>query len=274
MHDIPVRRIAFEFPDDMDLVFVENDPELSYIFVGTWFMLPYLEPYLIRSMTAALDHVKSEAQREEMRRFIQQESQHYRQHARANAIIRSRKPEYAPLKALEEQLDEEFKRFSKEKSLRWNLAYAEGFECMTAAASSVQVEQEIFADPGHPLRQLALWHVMEELEHRNVAFDAYGSLRGGYFYRLFVGLWAQKHFIGWGKRLAKVLMEADRDVFARYDNADSKARLKAFRKRYWQAVLPRWLAIYTPWYSPRKLKLPSNFEATRERYTQLASSVT
>lgn len=274
MDEIPVRRIQFEFPPDMDLVFIDDDPELSYTFVGTWFMLPYLEPYLIRSMTAALEHVKDPTQQEEMKRFIQQESQHYRQHARANAVIRARKPEYAKLAELEKQLDEEFKRFSKEKSLKWNLAYAEGFECMTAAASSVQVEQGLFADPGHPLRQLALWHVMEELEHRNVAFEAYGATRGSYFYRLFVGLWAQFHFLGWGARMAKVLKEADAEVFARYENAESKARRDARRKTYWGAVLPRWLSIYMPWYSPRKLKLPPNFEATRERFTRMAGSVT
>lgn len=273
MDEIPVRRIPFEFPADMDLVFVEDDPELSYTFVGTWFMLPYLEPYLIRSMQAALEHVQDAGKQEEMRRFIQQESQHYRQHARANATIRNIKPAYAKLAELEKQLDEEFKQFSREKPLLWNLAYAEGFECMTAAASSVQVEQGLFADSGHPLRQLALWHVTEELEHRNVAFDAYAALKGSYLYRLRIGLWAQRHFLGWGMKLAKVLKDADPDVFARYDNPESIARRNARRKRYWNAVLPRWLAIYTPWYSPRKLALPANFEATREQLSRMASTI-
>ena len=54
MSDINVRKIVFDLPEDVDMVFVEDDPEMSYTFLGTWFMLPYLEPYLMRSINAAL----------------------------------------------------------------------------------------------------------------------------------------------------------------------------------------------------------------------------
>lgn len=274
MDDIAVRRIVFDIPADVDLVFVEDDPDLSYTFVGTWFMLPYLEPYLMRTLNAAISQVSDPRQQEEMRRFVQQEGQHHQQHGRANDIIRARKPAYAKLKELEEQMSAEFKSFTKNKSLKFNLAYAEGFECMTSAASSVQIETGMFAKPGNALRTLALWHVMEELEHRNVAFEAYQAIGGGYLYRLFVGIWAQMHFLRWGIRLSKVLLDADREELkARFENPQSKARRNAFRKLYWRKVLPRWLAIYMPWYSPRKLKLPVNFDETRRRFSDMAGSV-
>jgi predicted metal-dependent hydrolase len=274
MNDIAVRKLVFDFPADVDLVFVEDDPELSYTFLGTWFMLPYLEPYLMRTMNEAIQHIKDPAQAEEMRRFVQQEGQHHQQHGKANEALRALNPVgYAKLKDLEAEMAAEFKAFSKTKSLKFNLAYAEGFECMTSAASAVQIETGMFAKPGNPLRALALWHVMEELEHRNVAFEAYQACGGGYLYRLFAGIWAQAHFLKWGKRLTKVMKDADQHLFAKYDNPESKARRDAFRKRYWKAALPRWLAIYTPWYSPRKLKLPSNFDQTRQRFTDMATSV-
>lgn len=271
--EIAVRKIVFDVPADVDLVFVEDDPDLSYTFVGTWFMLPYLKPYLMRSMNAALEHVKDPAQREEIRRFVQQEGQHHQQHGRVNDMLRSRKPAYAALKALEDELSAEFKHFSKTKSLKFNLAYAEGFECMTSAASAVQIETGMFAKPGNPLRTLALWHVMEELEHRNVAYEACKAVGAGYFYRLGVGLWAQWHFMRWGLRLTKVLKEADQEELKRYDTPESRQRRDALRKLYWRKVLPRWLAIYTPWYSPRKLKLPADFDATRQRFNAMAASV-
>lgn len=272
--DIAVRKMPFEFPPDLDLVFVEDDPELSYTFVGTWFMLPYLEPYLMRTMHSALEIVQDPQQRDEMQRFIQQEGFHHRMHAKANEVIRARNPRYAPLKDLETQMAEEFKSFSQTKPLEFNLAYAEGFECMTSAASSAQVELGIFEKPGNPLRELALWHVMEELEHRNVAFDAYKATGAGYFYRLRVGLWAQRHFMGWGMKLAKVMLEADKDILRRYEAPEIKARALANRKQYWKAVIPRWLAIYTPWYSPHKLRLSPKFEEARARMSALAISIT
>lgn len=272
MEAFPVRRMPFEFPADVDLVFVEDDPLTSYTFLGAWMMLPYLEPYLIRSIQAATPQVKSLALREEMKRFCMQEGQHFRQHARANAVIRNRKPAYAKLLELEAQLEAEFKSFSETKSLKFNLAYAEGFEAMTSAMAPVQIELGIFDRP-NALAQLALWHVTEEVEHRCVAFDAYDAVGGGYFYKLVVGLWAQIHYLGWAAKLAKVLRDADPEVFTRYDTPEIKARVKARRKAYWTQALPRWLAIYAPWYSPRKIRLPTNFEETQARFTAAATSV-
>lgn len=69
MQDMPIRKMDFEFPSDMDFVFIDNDPVQSYTFIGAWMMLPYLEPYLINIMRAALPKIKDEALREDLKRF-------------------------------------------------------------------------------------------------------------------------------------------------------------------------------------------------------------
>lgn len=273
MNDIPVRKMAFEIPTDFDLVFLEDDPETSYMFVGAWFMLPYLEPYLMRSINAAVDHVKSDDQREEMRRFVRQEGQHYQVHARANEVIRARKPAYAALEELEERLAGEYKNFTKTKSLKFNLAYAEGFESLTSAFATAQIELGVFDKPGNPLRELALWHVMEELEHRNVAFEAYAAVGGNYFHRIFVGTWAIFHYLKWIGRMKKVLKNADLEAFAAYDNSAAKARRNAVNSKLFRKGMGNWLATYLPWYTPRNISLPSNFNQTRQRFTDKAKSV-
>ena len=55
---ITVRRMEFNFNDDMDLVFIKDDPQFSFLFLGTWMLLPYLEPYLIRTMRQAMEEVE------------------------------------------------------------------------------------------------------------------------------------------------------------------------------------------------------------------------
>jgi len=64
MDTITVRQMPFEFPDEIDPVFIEGDPELSfegmstgYAMIASSLLLPHLEPYLIRSMKAAAKHV-------------------------------------------------------------------------------------------------------------------------------------------------------------------------------------------------------------------------
>ncbi len=267
MEAITVRRMGFEFPDDLELVFVRDEPGLSYTFVGTWMLLPYLEPYLIRSMREALPRIESPDLRADVQAFCAQEGQHYREHARANDVVRRRLPGARGLADLEREIAAEFEAFSKQRSLRWNLAYAEGFEALTAAQSLTQFEERVFARMTGPLRDLMEWHIMEELEHRTVAFDVYRTLFGGYFYRLFVGLWAQWHFLSRGGRLARCLASADRASFR------GRRASRRWLLRYALRALPRVLAIYMPWYDPRRAPLPTACLEARERYSRAAQHV-
>jgi predicted metal-dependent hydrolase len=52
-----VRQMPFEFPEELDPVIIEGDPEQSFRLVAASLLLPHLEPYLIRSMRAAKEHV-------------------------------------------------------------------------------------------------------------------------------------------------------------------------------------------------------------------------
>lgn len=270
--DIVVRRMRFEFPQDLERVFIKDDPEVSYLFLGTWMMLPYLEPYLIRSMQAALPKVTDPVLREELQKFCAQEGEHYRQHAKANNVIRSLRPGFEKLRQLEAEMAADFKRLSETKSLRFNLAYAEGFEALTSAMSRAQIEVGFFEQVDSPLADLALWHIMEELEHRNVAFEVYDHVCGGYLYRLVAGIWAQRHFQRWGRRLAQCMLEADPDILTRYATPEARANRDAMRRRLMRAARWKVLNIYMPWYSPRKFRLPERFGAIRARFSELALS--
>lgn len=270
MDAMVLRKMEFAFAPDMERVFIKDDPEMSYTFLGAWMMLPYLEPYLIRTMRQALPNITDPALKADLKLFCAQEGEHFKQHAKANDIIRSLNPGFAPLKALEAELDAELKGFSKEKSLLFNLAYAEGFESMTSAVSSVQLELGLYDRTDSPLAHLARWHVMEELEHRTVAFDIFHAVGGRYPYRVINQIRAQRHYFGWVNRFKAVMKAADAELFARYDNPESAAVRSAFNKGYYKRALPKMLATYMPWYNPRKLDLPPAFEAARQQYSDLA----
>lgn len=268
-----VRKMQFEFADDLPIVFIEDDPFMSYVFVGTWMLLPYLEPYLMKSMRAALPSVRDPKLERDLQQFCAQEGQHYQQHARANDVIRTHKPGFAGLKGIEEQIAAEYRSFLESKSLRFNLAYAEGFEAITAASSRAQMESGLFDHMRGPLRELMLWHIMEELEHRTVAFEVYEHVCGGYFYRLFVGLWAQWHFMSRGMRLANCMMQADPESFAAASGWRSRWKRLRRNLRYVRFALPKIASIYMPWYNPRRVRLPAMFFEAQQHYSKLAVSV-
>ncbi len=270
---MPIRRMDFAFPDDMDLVFIQGDPAMSYYFVGAWMMLPYLEPFLIRTVQAAMDKVDDAALKAAMIRFCGQEGQHFRQHARANAVVKRVHPSGARLEALEREVEAEFLRWSAEKPLKFCLAYAEGFESMTCAAACAQIEVGMFDYMTEPMRGLMYWHIMEEIEHRTVCFDAYETVVGDYLYRTRMSLWFQRHYFAWCRRFAGAMLEAEPGLVAQYQTpqwaAIRKARQSAYYRRYW----PRYLATFLPWHHPGRIKLPEAFEPARSAYSALALSV-
>jgi len=274
MDTITVRKMAFEFSDDMDLVFIEQDPKFSFVFLGTWMLLPYLEPYLMHTIRSAMKEVDDEQLKDDMKQFCSQEGQHYKQHAKANELIIAKMPqEYrVQMEAKLAEIKQEFKDFFEHNSLAWNLAYAEGFEAYTSAGARTQMELNVFEYMKDPIRDLMLWHIMEEIEHRNVAYDAYEAVAGGYWFRLKVGCWAQRHFVGLGGELAGIMEQAFPELMEAHNTSEAKKTRNRRRRAYILRTLRNLPGIYMPWYSPHKLSMPEMYETARNEYNQRAAS--
>ena len=273
MEEMTIRRMEFAFQPDMDLVFIKDDPEMSFMFLGAWMMLPYLEPFLIRTMRDALPHVRDPQLKEDLKRFCAQEGEHYKQHAKANDLIRGLHPSYEALRPLEEELDRELKDWTRSKPIKFKLAYAEGFESMTSAMSRAQFEVGLYDRTGSPLADLAKWHVMEELEHRSVAFDIYEHVVGSWFYRMKQSIWSQRHYFAWVKRFRAVLVAPQSELIEAYNTPEIVARRKAYNRHYMRRGLPRVLGTYMPWYNPAKVDLPGAFEDARAHFSKTALAV-
>ena len=266
---ITIRRMRLEFPADIDPIVVEGCPEESSMQVGISLLLPYLEPYLIRTMRAARAHVRDPKLLADLESFSGQEGQHYRQHVRFNEALRLEG--FPGLKPLEAEVEADYQRFTRSKSLRFNLAYAEGFEAFTTALSRFSFETNAL-DRMHPVaRELFMWHLVEELEHRTVAFDVYEHVCGGYFYRLAVGLFAQWHLNRFVLRVADVMCTTDPAAFrAKYGGrAEARARMRTLQRQQLTGLLPKVLATYLPWYTPHKIEMPPAAKALADHYAAL-----
>lgn len=264
LDDITVRKMPFEFPDDIDPVFLDGDHKRSYSFIAGSLLLPHLEPYLIRTMRAAEQHVTDPAVLEGLKKFVRQEAQHYQMHKKFNDSIRlSGFPELA---AFEKELSDDYKRFTNTKSLRFNLAYAEGFEALTMNAVRHMMGPNGFGDDLPPFLQMLEWHFVEELEHRTVAFDVYEHVYGGYFYRLFVGIWAQWHFTSWMRRVARYMLRTSPPPKAQAKGASSTM----LRQATVGSLLPGLLRIYLPNYTPHDVEISPGIQVLADKYSEMA----
>ena len=142
-HDITVRKVKFEFPDELDDVLPGEDAVNESYMVAFSLTMPYLEPYLIRTFRSVGDDITDPGLAADVKEFIGQEAQHFQNHRRINEIIKRQlgTDVAGRLQAVEADLDAEYRRFSASKSRRFNLAYAEGFEAMTCAMGLASLDE-------------------------------------------------------------------------------------------------------------------------------------
>jgi predicted metal-dependent hydrolase len=257
--DITVRKIRFSFEDapiDFDVPDDKFGPVLSTLALSM--TMPYLEPYLIRTMKVALKQIDDPLLAEDVRRFSQQEGHHYRNHADLNVRIRASFDDTVAneLEAIERALEADYQRFTKQKSLRFNVAYAEGFEAMTCAMALASAEHGGFE--GVPGGEIWAWHMAEEIEHRTVAFEVYAQLVGSYLYRILAGTWSQWHYLSYIRRFAKCMASAlGRSAGRPADDAMRRTFLHNYRR------------TWSPRYHPRNIVVPEGVDALLARYTTM-----
>ncbi len=265
MADILVRKVKFDFPDELDDVFPGDD-----IVAETWLAafsltMPTLEPYLIRVYRSIGDRITNPALAEDVRLFIAQEAQHHRNHSRINSIIKSRLgPEVAAqLQSIEDDLERDYRRYNDKKSVRFNAVYAEGFEAMTCAMVVASFERAAKGEGSQrfgPWQQLFAWHGAEEFEHRTVAFDVYHDLVGSYPYRAFGSLRTQIHFSRYIDRLQRVLLAAH--------GRPRRPHLPPWMKTGWR----HYLRTFSPRYDPAKLEAQPLVDMILSMYTPAAEA--
>ena len=202
MHDITVRRMQFDFPR-------RNRPgdhrgrtrRVVLRCSGLSLLLPYLEPYLIRTMNEAKKRIDDPDLLKDLERFNAQEGQHYRQHRRFNEAVRM--SGFPQLAELEAELDADYRRFSEERSLQFNLAYAEGFEALTTATARLRFRDQptrALSSGGCVSCSAGTWSRSSNTARSRSKCTTTSS--GTTSIRLRWGLYAQRHMFSWIKRVA------------------------------------------------------------------------
>ncbi len=187
---IVTRKIPFEFTDDIHPHWNKEKPEFSQMWNGLSLTMPYLEPYLIRTMREGLKYVKDPAVLADGQAFMSQEGQHYQLHQSFNEIL---KKTYPGLAAIEDDMTRYYTELGKQ-SLAKRMAYSAGFESMTLGATRFIIDERLknFRNADTRIASFWLWHMTEETEHKNCAFDAYQAACGSYIPRVigvFHGTW-------------------------------------------------------------------------------------
>jgi len=248
--EIVVRQIPFSFDEEIDPVWHSGRREWSHMVNGASLTMPYLEPFLIKTVREALKQADDPKLKQDVHGFMAQEGQHFQNHRRYNEILKRHYPELADV---ESEMDADYRRFQK-KSLKWRLAYTAGFETMTMGITEWLIKQrsDLFAGADPSVTSLILWHMVEETEHKNVAYDLYMHLYGGYrakAWGLLVGSW---HVARSSRNGYMRMLKHD----GLWRNWRSRLRLWAMVGRFFVHTGPSMLRSLLPGYHPAKVKDP------------------
>lgn len=171
----PVRRMDYQFTSTPKY-WMDNEPSLTHLFTGMSTLFPEGESYFVRSVRALRHHVKANSQLDkDIGAFIGQEAMHSKEH---HAFHQSAEQYGLDPASLENATGVILKTFEKLLSKKANLLLTVGLEHYTAVLVVTMMESvnELMTDD--TIRNLWLWHSVEETEHKAVAFDMYQHLYG------------------------------------------------------------------------------------------------
>jgi uncharacterized protein len=173
---LPLRRLTFEYPPNLNPCWNPRLPEFAAAANSVSLLMPYAEPYFVRSVRAVLPRLDGPL-RADAEAYLRQEGAHHRQHRRFNDLVVARRPALARLERL---MGRVYGGLGRRRSDRYNLAFAAGSETLafTLARWTERHLTELFDDADPVPATLFLWHLAEEVEHKSAAFDVYAAIDG------------------------------------------------------------------------------------------------
>jgi predicted metal-dependent hydrolase len=183
---VPTRRISFEeslqslpkhFAADGDLILSHLAASLSAVF-------PDGEDFFVRSVRHYRGEITDPELKKQVAGFIGQEALHGREHRAFNARLAELG---YPTKTFEKLTRKGLELRERIAPPAANLAATAALEHFTATlAELVLSNEEVQGLFGHDeVRNLFLWHALEESEHKAVAFDVYKKVGGTERMRVF-----------------------------------------------------------------------------------------
>jgi uncharacterized protein len=204
-----VRRVRFEFDDDIPVHWVSGQPVITHIANVFNILLPPGERWFCRSFREALPRVDDEQLRLRVKAFIGQEAIHGRSH---NAYLEHLDARGIPVLALMAISERRFTGPAERLPLEVKAWLIAAIEVYTAMLGAYVFETDVLGDAHPVMRDLFLWHLAEEIEHKSVAFDLATAIDPSYRHRVVSGVLVSAILFTQTTRLLIQLIRHDPDL--------------------------------------------------------------
>jgi predicted metal-dependent hydrolase len=160
---------------------LDNDVYLTHLFNAPSLVFPHVEGFVNYAVYMSMQKMTDKMSCKKYQDFMDEETRHAKEHVRYNKILASHGfCSDAEVNAVKQKLQ----KIRKKWSLLSILAVAVGFESLTLMLSKVALEENLMAHAEKNMQQFWLWHMQEEVAHKDVLMDLYQQMGGGYFRRI------------------------------------------------------------------------------------------
>lgn len=237
----PVRRMDYEF-EGMPRYWCDHEPSLTHYFTGLSTLFPEGESYFVRSVRALRHRVERGSQLDrDIGAFIGQEAMHSREH---HAFHVSAQQYNLDPESLERATGTILKGIEKLFPRKWNLLVTVGLEHYTAVLVATMMRSTYQLMRDDTVRNLWLWHSVEETEHKAVAYDLYQHLYGkglsAYLPRVMIYSFSLTLITMMSTFYLLVLMKRDGQLL----NVKSWRRFFVFGGKHYKDFIPKFLSYY------------------------------
>ncbi len=183
---ISIRAINPQFDKTSSRYWFDENPYATHMIHALSFLFPPGEEMFVKSVLYYRDQIKDPQLRKAIKAFAGQESLHSKSHQDFNNWIASKVPEAdVYCEAIAKDIHRNYARLEKSKPIA-NLAVTVALEHITAIMAATFLRRpEILEKIDPEVRSLLIWHSIEEIEHKNVAFDVYQAVGGTYWLRVY-----------------------------------------------------------------------------------------
>ena len=168
--DIKPRRMRFETQPPKRKYTFQDNSLVSTFFYALSALFPDGERFFIHSVRHYRQHIQDPQLQQHIKGFIGQEAHHGVSHEQLNAAIESLGFPIGNITgAVQKRIE-----FLKTLSPPGQLALTVAMEHFTASLAEFLLKNpDVLDDVDPTIRQMLIWHAVEEIEHKAVAFDVY-----------------------------------------------------------------------------------------------------
>lgn len=263
-HTLVPRPADFDFGDDIPRYW-QGEAFASRMLDALQLGFPDGERMFIHSLRNYLDEITDPILKEQVKQFIYQEAQHGIGHTNFTETLAKQGLKVKGVVKFIKSATLLFKKTPR----KYQLAATVAAEHLTASLGEYLVsEDDNLLKNAHPtMKAFYMWHAIEEVEHKAVAFDTYTEVAGGgYFMRAFA--------LAVTYPVALIPLTAGTMVMM---HADGELNLKELRKGaktmfgkqgIWRKTFPAVMEFYKPSFHPWNTGYPESFHHWKEEYAK------